>query len=83
VQAHDHADLGGMIDEDGGFVRKRMARGIPPEPRDLRDWRLIEAWARGIANALTHESHSGGGNYRTAAGVRSCVSAGGGAAPPP
>jgi menaquinone-dependent protoporphyrinogen oxidase len=53
IGAHDHVGFGGMIAEDSGFMRKRMARGTPPDLRDLRDWRLIEAWARGIANTLT------------------------------
>jgi hypothetical protein len=37
-------------------MRKRMARSMPAELRDRRDWRLIEAWARSIAAALGHES---------------------------
>lgn len=53
IGAHDHVGFGGMIAEDSGFMRKRMAHGTPPDLRDLRDWRLIEAWARGIANTLT------------------------------
>ncbi|MBS1843188.1 MAG: flavodoxin [Actinobacteria bacterium] len=56
IGAHDHVGFGGMVAEDAGFMRKRMARGIPPDLRDLRDWRLIEAWARGIAGALTREA---------------------------
>jgi menaquinone-dependent protoporphyrinogen oxidase len=52
IGAHDHVGFGGMVAEDAGFMRKRMARGIPPELRDRRDWRLIEAWARSIATAL-------------------------------
>jgi menaquinone-dependent protoporphyrinogen oxidase len=56
IGAHDHVGFGGMVAEDAGFMRKRMARGMPPEMRDLRDWRLIEAWARSIAAALGRES---------------------------
>jgi hypothetical protein len=56
IGAHDHVSFGGMVAEDAGFMRKRMARGMPPELRDRRDWRLIEAWSRSIATALAHES---------------------------
>ena len=41
-----------MIADDAGFIRKKMARNIPPELRDRRDWRQIDAWARSIAAAL-------------------------------
>jgi len=44
--------FGGMVDEDAGFIRKRMARKTPPELRDRRDWQQIDAWARSIAATL-------------------------------
>ncbi len=44
--------FGGRVDVDAGFIRKKMARNIPPELRDRRDWNEIEAWARSIAAAL-------------------------------
>ena len=50
--AHEHVVFGGMVAEDAGFIRKRMARKIPAELRDRRDWHEIEAWARSIAAAL-------------------------------
>jgi menaquinone-dependent protoporphyrinogen oxidase len=56
IGARGHVGFGGMVAEDAGVLRKRMARGIPPELRDRRDWRLIEAWARSIAVALGRDS---------------------------
>jgi menaquinone-dependent protoporphyrinogen oxidase len=53
IGAHEHVVFGGMVDEDAGFIRKKMARRIPPELRDLRDWDAIEAWANAIAATLT------------------------------
>ncbi len=47
-----HVLFGGKVDEDAGFIRKRMARKIPPELRDRRDWEQIEGWAGSIAAAL-------------------------------
>ncbi len=52
IDARDHAVFGGMVDEDRGLIRKRMARGMPPESRDRRDWNEIAAWATGIAEVL-------------------------------
>jgi hypothetical protein len=45
--------FGGMVAEDTGFIRTKMARKIPPQLRDRRDWQQIEAWAQSIAAALT------------------------------
>ena len=53
IGAHEHVVFGGMVAEDAGFIRKKIARRIPPELRDRRDWRQIEAWAQSIASALT------------------------------
>ena len=39
--------FGGMVADDAGFIRKKMARNIPPGLRDRRDWQQIEAWAQG------------------------------------
>ena len=55
IGVREHVVFGGMVAEDAGFVRKKMARNIPPELRDLRDWQQIEAWAQSIAAALTSE----------------------------
>jgi menaquinone-dependent protoporphyrinogen oxidase len=51
--AHEHVVFGGMVAEDAGFIRKKMAPRIPPELRDRRDWNAIEAWAKAIASALS------------------------------
>jgi hypothetical protein len=53
IGAHEHVVFGGMVADDAGFVRKRMARSIPPELRDRRDWAEIETWAQSIAANLT------------------------------
>jgi hypothetical protein len=42
--------FGGMVADDEGFIRKRMARAMPP---DLRDWPEIATWAESIAATLT------------------------------
>lgn len=55
IGAQDHAVFGGMVDEDRGFLRKRMARGMPEAARDRRDWDAIAAWAQQIASALDPE----------------------------
>ena len=53
IGVREHVVFGGMVAEDAGFIRKKMARNIPPELRDRRDWHQIEAWAQSIATALT------------------------------
>jgi menaquinone-dependent protoporphyrinogen oxidase len=53
IGAREHVVFGGMVAEDAGFIRKKMARRIPPELRDLRDWDAIETWANAIAATLT------------------------------
>ena len=50
---HEHVVFGGMVAEDAGFIRKKMARKIPPELRDRRDWDAIDAWAQSIAAGLS------------------------------
>jgi menaquinone-dependent protoporphyrinogen oxidase len=50
--AHDHTVFGGSVDEDGGFMRRKMAQGTPDELKDLRDWDAVRAWAGDIAAAL-------------------------------
>lgn len=52
IGAHEHVVFGGMVDDDAGFIRKKMARKIPPELRDRRDWDAIDAWAQTIAATL-------------------------------
>jgi menaquinone-dependent protoporphyrinogen oxidase len=53
IGAREHVVFGGMVAEDAGFIRKKMARRIPPELHDLRDWDAIETWSRAIAATLT------------------------------
>lgn len=53
IGAREHVVFGGMVADDAGFIRKKMARRIPPELRDRRDWRQIEAWAQTIAATLS------------------------------
>ena len=52
IKAKEHVMFGGRISDDAGFLRKRMAKNIPPELRDRRDWGAIEAWAQKIAESL-------------------------------
>lgn len=52
IKAHEHAVFVGRVSEDAGFLRKRMAKNIPPELRDRRDWSAIETWAQKIADSL-------------------------------
>jgi menaquinone-dependent protoporphyrinogen oxidase len=44
--------FGGRVADDAGFISKKMARKIPPELRDRRDWGEIEAWAGSITTTL-------------------------------
>jgi len=53
IHAHEHVVFGGMVADDRGFIRKRMARGMPYERRDMRDWFEVDRWAQSIAAALT------------------------------
>jgi menaquinone-dependent protoporphyrinogen oxidase len=53
IGAHAHAVFGGVVSEDeGGFMRRNMAKNMAPEVRDRRDWDEIETWAKGIVAAL-------------------------------
>ena len=56
IGAHEHVVFGGKVGEDGGFIRKKMARDMPAELRDRRDWEQIDAWARSIAGALAQST---------------------------
>jgi menaquinone-dependent protoporphyrinogen oxidase len=53
IHAQEHVVFGGMVADDSGFIRKRMARDMPEDLRDLRDWSEIDTWAKSIAAALT------------------------------
>jgi menaquinone-dependent protoporphyrinogen oxidase len=53
IGAHEHVVFGGVVGDDSGFIRKKMARNLPTELRDMRDWREIEGWALSIAAALS------------------------------
>lgn len=59
IGAHEHVVFGGKVADDRGFIRKRMARGMPPELRDRRDWSAIAAWATSIAAALADRTPAG------------------------
>jgi menaquinone-dependent protoporphyrinogen oxidase len=52
IGVHEHVVFGGLVADDGGLIRKKMARNIPPELRDRRDWAEIDRWALSIAAAL-------------------------------
>ena len=52
IHAREHVVFGGMVADDKGFIRRRMARSMAYERRDMRDWYEIEAWAQSIAAAL-------------------------------
>lgn len=56
IGVRDHVVFGGMVADDAGFIRKKMARNIPPDLRDRRDWQQIEAWAQRIVRDLTGQS---------------------------
>lgn len=56
IGALDHAVFGGMVDDDRGLIRKRMARDMPEAARDRRDWEQIASWAAGVASELSKES---------------------------
>ena len=53
IGVREHVVFGGMVAEDAGLIRKKMARNIAPGLRDRREWHQIEAWAQSIATALT------------------------------
>ncbi len=53
IGVHEHLVFGGMVADNAGFISKKMARKIPPELRDRRDWGAIEAWAQSIAATLS------------------------------
>jgi menaquinone-dependent protoporphyrinogen oxidase len=54
--AHDHVVFGGSVAEDGGFMRRKMAQGTPPEHRDLRDWDAVRAWSGRVADVLARHT---------------------------
>ena len=52
--ARGHVVFGGRVAaEPHGMVEKAMAKSIPAEFRDRRDWDEIRTWARGIAAELS------------------------------
>jgi menaquinone-dependent protoporphyrinogen oxidase len=52
IGAHDHVVFGGKVDEDGGFMRRKMAAGMAEDVRDRRDFEEISAWADQVASRL-------------------------------
>jgi menaquinone-dependent protoporphyrinogen oxidase len=53
IGARGHVVFGGSLpSEPEGFMQRSMAKNMPPEYRDRRDWGTIDAWAAGIAAEL-------------------------------
>lgn len=52
LDARDHVVFGGSIAHPEGRMQRAMARGIPDEFQDRREWEQIRSWARGIAAEL-------------------------------
>jgi menaquinone-dependent protoporphyrinogen oxidase len=51
--ARGHIVFGGSVpSEPHSFVRRSMAKSLPPEHRDRRDWDEIRAWAAAVASEL-------------------------------
>jgi len=50
--ARQHVVFGGRVPPDGRGPSRAMAKGIPAEHQDRRDWEEIRAWAAGIAAEL-------------------------------
>jgi menaquinone-dependent protoporphyrinogen oxidase len=62
VGAREHVMFGGRVPPDpGNFVERAMLRNTSQDKRDARDWPAIDAWARGVAEAVLAEGqgHSG------------------------
>ena len=48
-----HVVFGGRVPEgEGGFTARAMARNIPNEFHDRRDWDEIDAWAQHCRGAM-------------------------------
>lgn len=52
IGVHDNVVFGGMVDDDRGFIRRKMAKNTSAEGRDLRDWQQISEWSTRIAAVL-------------------------------
>jgi menaquinone-dependent protoporphyrinogen oxidase len=53
LRARDHVIFGGRVQASSGNLMERaMAKDIPPEHRDKRDWEAIRSWAAAIASEL-------------------------------
>jgi menaquinone-dependent protoporphyrinogen oxidase len=53
LRAREHVVFGGSVASDGaGRMERVMAKNMPPEYRDRRDWEEIRSWAASIAAAL-------------------------------
>jgi menaquinone-dependent protoporphyrinogen oxidase len=53
--AREHVVFGGRVPTEGA-AQRAMAKNIPPEYRDRRDWDEIRAWAAGVASELRASS---------------------------
>ena len=63
----DHRVFGGIVGQEGISLWGRLfLRMVGGRPGDHRDWAAIEAWASGIAEALTGSGNVGadGGQWR-------------------
>ncbi|MBJ7470043.1 MAG: flavodoxin [Solirubrobacteraceae bacterium] len=47
-----HVVFGGSLTDAQGSMQRMMAKNMPEEFRDRRDWDEIRAWARGVATEL-------------------------------
>jgi menaquinone-dependent protoporphyrinogen oxidase len=57
LRAREHVVFGGRVASDGGgAMEQAMAKNMPPEYRDRRDWEEIRSWAASIATALHAEA---------------------------
>jgi menaquinone-dependent protoporphyrinogen oxidase len=66
VGAREHVMFGGRVPPDpGNFIERAMLKNTPEEKRDARDWPAIDAWARGVAEAILAEAQGPSGS-RTA-----------------
>jgi menaquinone-dependent protoporphyrinogen oxidase len=53
IGARGHVVFGGSLPaEPEGCMQRSMAKNMPPEYRDRRDWEQIRTWAAGIATEL-------------------------------
>lgn len=52
IGARDHAVFGGSVTEEGGPLRRKIAKDTPDEWRDRRDWDEVRAWAHEVGEVV-------------------------------